>query len=166
MMRNLFDADRFVLPVIFIWLVLSATIPLRGHPDKVERQLLSHFASGSHQPENGMFEDLTHSLASRIMGAPVWTNLGPAQGILLNGLTDYLVLADSPAAARNVLPTKEFSVTAWALLNETRDDGGIIGLAQDNGDYEKGWFLGYNRRSFTFTLATKGTDDGDGKLTR
>ena len=163
-MRKPFSAKLLFHSALFLF--CSAIIPLQAHPDKVERELLTHFATGSHQPENGALEDLTHRLSARIMGAPVWTNIGPAQGIFLNGFTDYLLLAESPAAAAKVLPKKDFSVTAWVLLNETREDGGIIGLAQDNGDFEKGWFLGYNRRGFTFTLSTKGADDGNGKLTR
>lgn len=145
---------------------IAGAAPLQAHPDKIETQLLVHFATGTHQPENGLWQDLTHNASAEIKGAPVWTNIGPAQAVLLNGFKDYLVIADSPAAAEKLLPKKEISVAAWVLLNDTRDDGGIIGFAQDNGDFEKGWNLGYNRQSFTFTLASKGSDDGNGKLTR
>jgi predicted phosphodiesterase len=57
-------------------------------------------------------------------------------------------------------------VTAWVLLNDTRSNGGIVGFAQDNGDAETGWSLGFNRRSFTFGLCSTGADDGNGNLTR
>lgn len=157
---------RLLLPVFIGCLTFQASVSLHAHPDKVEQQLLTHFATGSHQPANGSWEDMTHNLTARIVGAPIWTNIGSAQGVVFNGFTDYLVLADSPSAAAKVLPQKEFSVAAWALLNDTREDGGIISLAQDNGDFEKGWVLGYNRKAFSFTLATKNADDGNGKQTR
>lgn len=164
--NNIHMTKRLLLPVFIGCLTFQAPVPVHAHPDKVEQQLLTHFATGSHQPANGSWEDMTHNLTARIIGAPVWTNIGSAQGVVFNGFTDYLVLADSPSAAAKVLPQKEFSVAAWALLNDTREDGGIIGLAQDNGDFEKGWVLGYNRKAFSFTLSTKKTDDGNGKLTR
>lgn len=139
---------------------------LLAHPDKVERQLLTHFATGTHQPEQGVWQDLTHQASARLQGNPAWTNIGPAQAVVFNGFKDFLVVADSPALAEKILPAKDFSVTAWVMLNDTREDGGITGLAQDNGDFEKGWFLGYNRQNFTFTLSTKGADDGNGRLTK
>jgi hypothetical protein len=166
MSKRSFCVQRQRLALLAACLGLSGLPAVQAHPDKLERQLLTHFATGTHQPEGGILRDLTHNASARIAGAPIWTNIGPAQGILLNGFTDYLVIADSPAAAEKILPQKDFSVTAWVLLNEPREDGGIIGLAQDNGDFEKGWFLGYNRKSFTFTLSTKKADDGNGKLTR
>ncbi|MCZ7636171.1 MAG: metallophosphoesterase [Verrucomicrobia bacterium] len=51
-------------------------------------------------------------------------------------------------------------------MNETHPDGGLLGFVQDNGDYEKGWMLGYDRRNFTLMLSTTGADDGNGNLTR
>lgn len=137
-----------------------------AHPDKVERDLVTHFATGAHAPEGGVWQDLTHNASARLVGAPVWTDIGPAQAVALGGGGDYLVLADSPAGAEKILPREAFSVAAWVMINEPREDGGIIGLAQDNADFEKGWVLGYNGRHFTFTLSTKGTDDGNGRLTR
>lgn len=136
-----------------------------AHPDKVETNLLLHFATGVHEVENGRWEDLTHKLSARVHGTPVFTNLGPARAIVLDGFTDWLEAAGSLKEAEPVLPKKEFSVSAWVLLNDTTKDGGIVGFIQDNGNYEKGWLLGYNETSFTFELATKGADDGDGRLT-
>jgi acid phosphatase type 7 len=135
-----------------------------GHPDRVERNLLTHFATGTHKPLEGYWEDLTHRVKGRIVGAPVYTSMGSAQALIFSG-ADYLELGASMESARAVLPTREFSVSAWVLLNESTRYGGITGLLQDNGNYEKGWLLGYNNKTFTFTLSTQGADDGDGKLT-
>lgn len=141
------------------------TLNLQAHPDRVERGLLTHFATGSHKIENGRWEDLTHKAVATVKGAPSLINIGTAQALSFNGDGDYLLLADSYEAAKSLLPVKEFSVSAWVFLNEPDNDGGIIGFIQDNGDYEKGWVLGYNKETFTFTLCSKGADDGNGKLT-
>lgn len=63
------------------------------------------------------------------------------------------------------LPQQEMTISCWFSIDEPKDDGGIVGCFQDNGDLEKGWVLGYNRHSFTFGLATQGADDGDGDIT-
>ncbi|MFN9877099.1 MAG: LamG domain-containing protein, partial [Planctomycetota bacterium] len=63
------------------------------------------------------------------------------------------------------LPTKDFTVSAWVVIDQPEEWGGFAGVIQDNGDAESGWILGYNQDVFTFSLATKGANDGDGKMT-
>lgn len=153
------------LTALLLFLVAN-TLPAEAHPDKLEKQLLMHFATGVHRPAEGAWADLTHRANARLMGAPVLTNIGPAQALQLDGFRDWLLVAESVEQARPLLPEKEFSVAAWVQLRDTLADGGICGLHQDNGSYEKGWLLGYNSKSFTFTLSTEGAnDDGDGRLT-
>ena len=149
------------------FLLLLATVfaqifEARAHPDKVEDRLVFHFATGSHPPKDGKWEDLTHKFVAEIKGSPVLTNIGPALGLSLNGYSDYL----AAPAARAQLPVKEMSVTAWVMINETAPDGGIVGYIQDNGPYERGFVLGYDRQAFTFSLASEKTDNGQGNLTR
>ncbi len=154
---------KTVLSCLAVLLVADTVLPSsRAHPDKVEDRLVFHFATGSHPPAGGQWEDLTHKFTAEIKGSPVLTNVGPALALNLNGFTDYLTVA----ATKAQLPARELSVTAWILLNDTAPDGGIVGYVQDNGPLEKGFVLGYDRRAFTFTLASEKADDGDGKLTR
>src|SRR5690606_15674595 len=82
--------------VVLGFLALGLGISLYAHPDKVERQLLTHFATGVHRPAAGVWEDITHRATAKMSGAPIWTNLGPAQAVALNGVTDYFVVAESP----------------------------------------------------------------------
>ncbi|MHC4741080.1 MAG: LamG-like jellyroll fold domain-containing protein [Planctomycetota bacterium] len=55
------------------------------------------------------------------------------------------------------LPKRQLSVQAWIALDAGTTWGGIIGYMQDNGSYEKGWLLGYNKERFYFAVSTKGT---------
>ena len=151
--------------VVALAVLLLAPLAAVAHPDKVEDRLLMHFATGTHPIENGTWQDLTHRLNAKVMGEPALTNIGPAQAMVFNGLTDWLLAAPDITGARPVLPKKEFSAAAWVFLNETQPDGGITGFLQDNGEFEKGWLLGYNQKNFVFTLSTTGADDGNGKLT-
>lgn len=153
------------------WLLLAGlasivALTALAHPDKVEDRLLLHFATGVHPIANAEWPDLTHRLTARVQGNPILTNIGPAQPLLFNGSSDWLVVAPDRATADPALPKKELSAAVWVLLNETHPDGGIVGFLQDNGDFEKGWLLGYNRNTFSLSLATTGADDGNGQLTR
>jgi len=153
-----------LLPKIILALALTPFGAI-GHPDKVETALLTHFATGAHPITNGVWVDLTHQVTAKVLGVPELLHLGPSQGLMLNGASDGFILAESPQAAQAFLPQRAMSVAAWVMLHQSADDGGIIALAQDNGDYEKGWILGYDRQRFSFALASTGADDGTGKLT-
>ena len=90
------------------------------------------------------------------------------QSIQLAGsFASEIVVADdlNDAAARNILPKDRFTVAAWFSIAERQSWGSIIGTLQDNGDFEKGWLVGYNDKQFYFGLSTSGADDGDGKMT-
>ncbi|MBI9016019.1 MAG: PQQ-binding-like beta-propeller repeat protein [Phycisphaerae bacterium] len=70
--------------------------------------------------------------------------------------------SDCQALIKNVapsqLPPKIISVEACVLLKQGTQYGGIIGYIQDNGEYEKGWLLGYNNTQFNFVLSSKSNE--------
>lgn len=100
-----------------------------------------------------------------VIGSPKPAQTVLGQCLQLNGQTDRFVAAKDLATARPYLPTQKFTVDAWVAIRMGQNDGSFMGVLQDNGNFEKGWSLGYNGRSFTFGLSSKGADDGDGKLT-
>ncbi|MEM8712483.1 MAG: metallophosphoesterase, partial [Planctomycetota bacterium] len=53
---------------------------------------------------------------------------------------------------------------AWVAIETPRRWGGVLGVVEDNGAFEKGWILGYDEGAFTFGISTEETDDGDGAL--
>jgi len=62
------------------------------------------------------------------------------------GLT---IAADHKTAG---LPSSNITAEAWVRLDKLRAWGGIIGALQDNGNYERGWVLGYDKSKFYFGL--------------
>ncbi len=83
-------------------------------------------------------------------------------GLLFNSESDLWRAGDAAAVP---LPRGPFTVTAWVAVERPERWGGIAGRLEDNGNFEKGWLLGYDEERFTFALATAGADDGDGKVT-
>ena len=54
------------------------------------------------------------------------------------------------------VPKQAITVEAWVSPAALMRWGGIAGIIQDNGDYERGWLLGYVNRKFSFALASEG----------
>ncbi|MCP4848195.1 MAG: PQQ-binding-like beta-propeller repeat protein [Verrucomicrobiaceae bacterium] len=55
------------------------------------------------------------------------------------------------------LPSQQITVEADVVIEKGQQWGGIISYAQDNGDYERGWLLGYNESAFVFWISTGGS---------
>jgi hypothetical protein len=91
-------------------LLLAFTNSAVAHPDKIEDRLLVHFATGVHPIENHAWPDLTHRFTAAVQGEPKLGNIGPAQALMLNGFTDWLLIAPDRAQAEPGLPVKDFSI--------------------------------------------------------
>lgn len=148
-----------------IWTAALLAGGLLGHPDHHEDRLLFHFAVGTHPIRNGAWEDVSHQATAILVGKPELEQHGPSECLRFDR-GERLSLSRSLDEARTILPTREFSVSAWVSLAETRQRGGLVGCFQDNDGAEQGWLLGYEEDRFCFALATTGADDGDGRFTR
>lgn len=91
--------------------------------------------------------------------------IGQDQGLLLSGDQSRVLVTDDYKNAADFLPQKSFTISTRFSINERIDWGGVIGAFQDNGNYEKGWVLGYDARNFFIALSTTDADDGDGMMT-
>ena len=76
---------------------------------------------------------------------------GPAH-LQLNGSGHRAWVADELTGLK--LPDKEITVSAWVRIDKPLRWGGICGVVQDNGEYERGWLLGYENARFNFALNT------------
>ena len=85
------------------------------------------------------------------------TTLATERGLAFNGS------GVTPSAPFADLPLDSLTVSAWCSIHQGTRYGGIIGIYEDNGGFEKGWLLGYDQTHFLLTLSTEKTDDGDGK---
>lgn len=59
--------------------------------------------------------------------------------------------------AQAKLPVEACTVEAWVRIDRVQDWGAFIGAFQDNGAYEKGWLLGFEKNRFVFAVASKGS---------
>jgi len=95
------------------------------------------------------------TLGATIVG-PVKFAAEEPQALLLSGDSKAghrISVTDDIAAA--ALPPRAISAEAWVWIDKPLEWGGIVGAMQDNGDYEKGWLLGYCHSQFCFAVASK-----------
>jgi hypothetical protein len=98
-------------------------------------------------------------------GNPVVEKISPKSCVRIDGLSNGWRGARTWKEIVPELPEESITISAWVSLDETVPFGGIASAFQDNGDFEKGWVLGYNAEHFSFGLSTFGADDGDGRMT-
>lgn len=132
-----------------------------------EPGLLMHFGVGKGKlsREGNVAIDATKAVRAMVFGKVERAVIGPGEGISFNGEDAYLEIANDIAEGMAGLPTAEMTAEAWINVDKPEKAGAFIGAAQDNGDAEKGWVLGYSENAFYFGLASAGADDGDGKMT-
>ena len=130
-----------------------------------EPGLIADWAPSVSKVQGTTVTDGTGALNATVVGKPVQVKIGPGEGTKFDGASSWLVVKDNIGADRAGLPTRDLTVAAWVNLAATTEYGSITGAMQDNGDFEKGWCLGYSGDSFYVAVSSKGADDGDGKLT-
>ena len=134
------------------------------HPDHVEKELLFHFAAGTHDIQNATWQDKSHQAIAQVVGTPKFASSGPTEGLVFTG-DEYLSLAKDYDDAKKLLPQREMTVAAWVRLDETADRGGIIGFLSQNRAMPQGWVLGYSRQTFLFALAAGESASAENRLT-
>lgn len=75
--------------------------------------------------------------------------------LALGGANHRSWVSDDLASLK--LPAGKITVASWVRVDKPLRWGGICGAIQDNGDYERGWVLGYENQRFNFGLNSMGS---------
>ena len=108
------------------------------------------------------FRPLAGKLLAAVHGEPSIVRAGGVEAVRLNGKNESLLVAADHKTAG--LPKRDITVEAWVRVDRPQEWGGIVGALQDNGNYERGWLLGFRKSSFSFALAAEGGTDSVGYL--
>lgn len=84
--------------------------------------------------------------------------VGSREAVTLNGADSGFSIAEDFRGMK--VPGRGITAEAWVRIDEGTEWGGIVGVMQDNGAYERGWILGYRGLRPGFALA--GVEGGDG----
>lgn len=94
--------------------------------------------------------DTTGSHTGKINGLVQFWNGHDLAAMTFDGLHNRVL--SSPVA--NSLSTTGLSVAAWVSIDRPLPQGGIVGIFPSKGTDPAGWTLGFQEKSFTFSLST------------
>jgi predicted phosphodiesterase len=105
--------------------------------------------------------DQAGKLPAKLIGAPAFLKGDPTVAIHLRKPSERVVIDPRCPSDAPYLSRQDLSVSAWVRLDARERWGGILGVLQHNGNFQRGFLLGYESYQFSFALATSKT----GKLT-
>ena len=92
-------------------------------------------------------------LPAQPLAQPSIAEAGELQAHELDGRTNDWLITDDLAVAD--LPERALSAEAWVRVDQAQEWGGILAATQDNGEFERGWILGFRKNRLGFALKTE-----------
>lgn len=123
--------------------------------------LIARWQLDSKHIDGDRFKALAGTLDASVVGPVQFATESP-QAIRLDGDSESrhrITVTEDLNRITN--PVQDITIEAWVKVDEIQDWGGIVGVIQDNGSYEKGWLLGFRSSHFCFAVASEKA----GKLT-
>ncbi|MBB73354.1 MAG: hypothetical protein CMJ75_02440, partial [Planctomycetaceae bacterium] len=128
------------------FLALNCAARLRGEDDGI----YGKWIMTPRYAREGKLIPATGKLAGTIRGAQ-FSKQSPS-ALVFDGKQGFLTLADNLIEAQ--LPRPQLTAEAWVLVQSTSEWGAFASAIQDNGEYERGWMLGYRGARFCFGLVS------------
>jgi outer membrane protein assembly factor BamB len=119
-------------------------------PETADPALLAGWVFRREAQRDGAVADLAGRAPAKLAGTAALDRAEPFDALVLDGEGRAVVTEDMASPA---LPRGPFTVEAWVRVDTPLEWGGIAGILQDNGSYEKGWLLGYCGDRFSFAVA-------------
>lgn len=142
-------------------LVFFALLGVSGGAVVAADGLVARWQFDSEHVQGNSFKALSGSLDATVVG-PMRFASEPPRALKLDGNSKSRHrVSVTEDLGQLALPARDITVEAWVKVDELLEWGGIAGVIQDNGSYEKGWLLGYRNSMFCFAVASEKT----GKLT-
>lgn len=97
--------------------------------------------------------DATEKVKGRVVGNLMRNTIGPGEGFVFNGSTDWIVLNESPSDAMAGVPTRAFTVSTWVVVAKADRSASFVSRTGAGGG---GWSLGHEGDAFAFSLSAGG----------
>ncbi len=155
-LRNLVRNHKSRIALVAVAIAVSLLVDARAGAEDGIDQVVAQWQFSKSRFDDKQFSPVVGKLTATPVG-PVQFSEEEPRALKLRGDSqtgDRLSVTDDLAAAN--LPTAAISVEAWVMVDRPEKWGGIVSALQDNGDFERGWVLGFNESSFYFGLASAG----------
>jgi predicted phosphodiesterase len=104
--------------------------------------------------EGQQVQDLAGKLPAQLIGVPQFLSK-PTAAVHLRKPAERVVLQERCAGDAPFLPREAVSIAAWVRLEGRQRWGGILGVMQHNGNFQRGFLLGCDDYQFYFALAAQ-----------
>ena len=148
---------RRLLAGLSVGAAVAAAVLLRSTPTpaqpRPDLRPLAHWTFDADSVRGKTVADRAGKLPGTLLGGVLAAD--PPR-LELDGPDDGVRIRPAVAAADGLFPKAALTAVAWVRVDEPVEYGGIVGCLQDNGPKEAGFLLGYDRKAFTFALASRG----------
>jgi hypothetical protein len=134
-------------------IVVLAVLFRRPEQPDTDSGPVAHWVFDPKHVKGKEVRDLAGKLNAKLVGAPKFLTGEPVNAIHLSDAGQRIVIDPKCPGDAAILPKESITVTAWVRLEHRTRWGGILGVMQDNGDYERGFILGYDEKHFYFSVA-------------
>jgi hypothetical protein len=139
-------ATRLLIPALVL-LLLGPAAPGRAGQAK---DLIGHWTFTPEHTSRRTVKDRAGQANATVTGQVEWQKVGSVSALVLDGKTVSVSVREKYREA--AIPVREITAEAWVRVDQPHEWGGIVGVFQDNGAYEKGWLLGYRRQKLSFAV--------------
>ncbi|MCB1127670.1 MAG: hypothetical protein KDM81_14345, partial [Verrucomicrobiae bacterium] len=129
---------------------LSLT-PVVTHAEDPNAGLLAWWLCTQNHVREGRLDAFRGGPDGRLEGGVFLRAQEAPTALVFDGRRACVRLTDDLSEAG--LPTAALTAEAWVKVNKPLPWGGLVGALQDNGDYERGWLLGFVNDHFAVALA-------------
>lgn len=130
-----------------------APAPVPAPPVVQDPELVGRWVFQRSELRERTIQNLAGGLAAGLLGAPEIVREGDTEVLALDGQAQSALLT-SDLKTRE-LPPESLTTEAWVRVEKPMPWGGILGVIQDNGDFERGWILGTKDAQFCFGLTSQ-----------
>ena len=136
---------QWLCALAVVFLTLNCTPRVRGDEGLFGKWLLA-----PRYARQSRLLPATGNLSGVIQGAQFAEQAPDA--LVFDGKQGFVTLTKNLASAQ--LPSQKLTAEAWVLVESTSEWGAFASAIQDNGEYERGWMLGYRGARFCFGLVS------------
>ena len=153
-------ASRYLQDSLLSILAIAALMVPAGaarseEPVTEPKGLIGHWLFEPASVKDQTVKNLAGGSDATIKGKVAFAPVGKLSALNLDGKSVEISVREKYTDAK--FPTKNITAEAWVRIDQYLGDGGLVGILQDNGNYEKGWLLGYQGQKFCFAVkAVKG----------
>lgn len=141
-------------PLLSLLTGLTLLVPTSGFAQDPNAGLLAWWLCTQNHVKDGMLDAFRGGPDGRLEGGVFLRAQEAPTALVFDGRRACVRLTDDLAEAG--LPKTTLTAETWVKVNKAQAWGGLLGALQDNGDFERGWLLGYVNDRFSIALASEG----------